>query len=62
MKKTGVASRVAMATLNGLPAIVFEVPAAAKYAPRVVLQCEIDEAGLIREVYTVLASKKLTAV
>ena len=31
-------------------------------APRLVLRCEVDEAGLIRELHTMLAPRKLTAV
>lgn len=49
--------------LNGLPAAVLgwspEVPGR---APRVVLQCMLDERGLIQELFTVLAPPKLTTL
>jgi hypothetical protein len=31
-------------------------------APRLVLRCEVDAAGRIRELHTILAPRKLTAV
>ncbi len=56
-------SRIAMRTVNGLPALVIETtPLRPQMAPRVVLRCEIDADGRIRELHTVLASRKLTAV
>jgi len=48
---------------NGLPAIAFERPTHGKrFASRMVLQVELDRAGRIARVYTVLASRKLSAV
>jgi RNA polymerase sigma factor (sigma-70 family) len=49
-------------TVNGLPALVADfadVPAG--WAPRAVIQCEIDDRGLIRRIYSVSASRKLSA-
>ncbi|APR80951.1 RNA polymerase sigma-70 factor, ECF subfamily protein [Minicystis rosea] len=54
--------RYVVRMLNGLPAFVVERPAVSRMAPRFIVQCEIDEAGLIRTVYTVLATRKLTAL
>jgi RNA polymerase sigma-70 factor (ECF subfamily) len=49
--------------LSGLPALVMELPASGPaWAQRAILQCEIDAQGLIRRVYSVLATRKLTAV
>jgi RNA polymerase sigma-70 factor (ECF subfamily) len=68
--KTALSGRFAMRTFNGLPAIVVEwdTPATrrrhpeGRWAPRVVLRCELDAAGAIVEVHMVSASAKLTAV
>jgi RNA polymerase sigma-70 factor (ECF subfamily) len=50
-------------TLNGLPAAVMDVARVRSgWAPRVVMQCELDEQGLIRRVYSVLATRKLAAL
>jgi RNA polymerase sigma-70 factor (ECF subfamily) len=55
--------RVALRSLNGLPAIVAEIDdAGARFAPRILLRCELDERGCIREVHIVVASAKLVAV
>jgi RNA polymerase sigma-70 factor (ECF subfamily) len=49
--------------LNGLPALVVEVaPERERVASRYVLRCEIDAAGLVTGVHTVLATRKLTRV
>lgn len=49
--------------LSGLPALVMDHRAIGPgWAPRSILQCEIDAEGLIRRVYSVLASRKLTAL
>jgi RNA polymerase sigma-70 factor (ECF subfamily) len=55
--------RISLKNLNGLPAIVadFDDPGA-RWAPRAVLRCELDERGTVREVHIVVASKKLAAV
>jgi RNA polymerase sigma-70 factor (ECF subfamily) len=33
-----------------------------RQAPRVIMRCEVDADGRIRELHTILASRKLTAV
>ena len=49
--------------LNGAPAIdLVLAPGHARYAPRVVITCDLDRDGRIRNVYAVLATRKLTAV
>ncbi len=49
--------------LNGLPALVFEIPnIPAGFAPRTALLCQLDAAGRIVQLHSVLASRKLTAV
>jgi RNA polymerase sigma-70 factor (ECF subfamily) len=55
--------RVALKSLNGLPAIVAEIDdPASRFAPRFLMRCELDERGCIREVHIVVASAKLAAV
>ncbi len=55
--------RFAVHMINGLPAIVAAMPAVLpKAAPRIVLRCEIDGAGRITRLYSVLASRKLSAI
>ncbi len=50
-------------TLNGLPAVdVLQTPLHPKLAPRFVMQCELDETGLIRALYIQLAPSKLKAL
>lgn len=50
-------------TMNGLPALVAEVPPfGERFARRWVSRCEIDAEGQIIEVQSVLATRKLTAV
>lgn len=61
-KKAGRVSGVEMAMLNGLPAVVFDWDAPERYAPRFVLQCVLDRDGMIRDIYGVLASPKLSAL
>lgn len=49
--------------LNGLPALVFEVPnIPAGFAPRTVLLCQLDAKGRIAQLHSILATRKLTAV
>lgn len=58
---TGATGRVRL--LNGLPAMVSEFAEVPRgWSPRAVIQCEIDERGLIRRIYAVAASRKLSAV
>jgi RNA polymerase sigma-70 factor, ECF subfamily len=61
-RKSGVTERFEERTLNGLPAVVAEVAARERFAPRFVLRCDVDNDGMIREVHLVIASRKLTAV
>jgi len=56
-------SRFEMRVINGVPAVVIETAAVrATMGPRVVLRCEIDPDGRIRELHSILAPRKLTAV
>jgi RNA polymerase sigma factor (sigma-70 family) len=56
-------ARVDLRMINGLPAIVAELPVARPgQAPRVVLRCDVGGDGRIRELHLILASRKLTAV
>jgi RNA polymerase sigma-70 factor (ECF subfamily) len=49
--------------LNGLPAVVFEIPnIPAGFASRTVLLCQLDANGQIAQLHSVLASRKLTAI
>ena len=49
--------------LNGLPAIITELPRLGQgYAPRIVTRCDLDVEGRIKQIHVVLASRKLTAV
>lgn len=55
--------RTTFAEYGGLPSIVTDLPTrTAREAPRTVIACEVDDAGLITAVYTVSASRKLTRV
>ncbi len=64
IKRMGPAvSRWEIRLLNGLPALVGERDeASAKDAPRFVLRVDIDAAGKIAALHTVLATRKLTAL
>jgi predicted DNA-binding protein YlxM (UPF0122 family) len=54
--------RVYWLMFNGLPARVVEMDdLPQKYAPRIVTTCELDEAGNIKRIFNVLATRKLTA-
>jgi RNA polymerase sigma factor (sigma-70 family) len=56
-------ARIEIRDLNGLPALVIEYASAERrQAPRTVLRCELAADGRIREIHSVLASRKLTAV
>jgi RNA polymerase sigma-70 factor (ECF subfamily) len=49
--------------LNGLPALVFEIPNVPEgFAPRLVLLGQLDAEGRIAQLHSVLASRKLTAI
>jgi len=56
-------ARFAVRMLNGLPAVVAEFGDHARgEPPRTVLGCEIDRAGKITRLYSVVATRKLSAV
>ncbi len=49
--------------LNGLPALITELPSLGDgYAPRTITLCDLDAEGRIKHMHVVLASRKLTAV
>jgi RNA polymerase sigma-70 factor (ECF subfamily) len=55
--------RASFHTFNGLPAVLFEdVQSTATIATRYTMQIEVDDAGLIRKLDSVLAPHKLTAI
>jgi RNA polymerase sigma-70 factor (ECF subfamily) len=59
----GRGARTEILMVNGLPALVSTLaPAAGRYAPLVVTGIELDVSGRVVAVYSVLASRKLTAV
>jgi RNA polymerase sigma-70 factor (ECF subfamily) len=50
-------------SVNGLPAVVADFTDLPKgWPPRALIQCELDDRGLIRRIYSVSASRKLSAV
>lgn len=55
-------TRADFRVLNGLPAFVAERAARPGFAPRFTLQLELDADGRIARLYSVLATRKLTAV
>lgn len=56
-------SRSEIRWINGVAALVVETaPLRPQMAPRLVLRCEVDAVGRIRELHTVLAPGKLTGV
>jgi len=56
-------SRSEIRFVNGVAALIVETrPLRPQMAPRLVLRCEVDREGRIRELHTVLAPGKLTAV
>jgi RNA polymerase sigma-70 factor (ECF subfamily) len=62
-EKLGETPQVAFLPLNGLPAVVARLTLREQgYASRFTMHCEIDGAGRIRRLYTVLAPSKLTAL
>jgi RNA polymerase sigma-70 factor (ECF subfamily) len=53
---------VEMRCLNGLPALDIRLPTDdSRFASRVILCCDVDADGAITSIYTVLASRKLSA-
>jgi RNA polymerase sigma-70 factor (ECF subfamily) len=62
-QRRGPSAATELRTLNGLPAIRIQYSdGRPKAAPRVVLRAELDADGKIRELHSILASRKLTAV
>jgi len=56
-------SRTELRWINGVPALVVVTrPLRPQMAPRLVLRCEVDTGGRIRELQTILNPRKLTAV
>jgi RNA polymerase sigma-70 factor (ECF subfamily) len=56
-------TRAEVRTVNGLPALVAEFADGPRgWPPRAAIQCELDERGLIRRIYSVSASGKLSGV
>lgn len=56
-------SRTELRWINGLPALVVVTsPLGRRMAPRLVLRCEVDAGGRIRELHTILSPRKLTGV
>lgn len=56
-------SRFEFRILNGSPAVLVETETRRpRQAPRLVLRCELDSAGQIREIHSILAPRKLTAI
>lgn len=56
-------ARVTLRRVNGLPALVLEqTPRSPRFAPRVVLQPDLDEAGRIRRLHSMMLPRKLTAL
>src|SRR5262245_10654799 len=58
MKRTGAGARLEFRTLNGLPALVIEIPRPAPgIAPRSTIQLDLDRTGRLRTLYGVVASR-----
>ena len=56
-------SRFEIRWVNGMPAVVIETPdPKRRQAPRLVLRCELDAAGRIEEIHSILLPRKLTAI
>jgi RNA polymerase sigma-70 factor (ECF subfamily) len=56
-------TRVTVRVCNGLPALLVEVDhPAARVAPRLVLRCDVGADGKVRQIHTILARAKLTAI
>jgi len=56
-------SRTELRWINGVAALVVVTrPLRPRMAPRLVLRCEVDAEGRIREIHTILNPRKLTAV
>ncbi len=56
-------AQIQLRLINGVPALVIEYASTERrQAPRAVLRCELDADGRIRELHTIMASRKLSAV
>jgi RNA polymerase sigma factor (sigma-70 family) len=62
VKGVGRLRRAELRLLNGHPAVVAEREPKAGFGPRWVTQVDFDDRGRITSVYTVLATRKLTAI
>lgn len=63
LAEQGASMRVEFRMLNGLPALITELPSLGDgYAPRTITLCDLDRQGRIKRMHVVLASRKLTAV
>jgi RNA polymerase sigma-70 factor, ECF subfamily len=62
VKGTGRLRRAELRLLNGHPAVIVEREPKAGFGPRWVTQVDFDEGGRITNVYTVLATRKLSAI
>lgn len=61
--KRGSAPAAEVRIVNGMPALVATYPHDKPgIAPRVFLSCDVDDAGRVTAIYSVLASRKLTAL
>ncbi|MEW6297355.1 MAG: sigma factor-like helix-turn-helix DNA-binding protein [Thermodesulfobacteriota bacterium] len=62
-QKNRSAIRLRLGMINGLPACVIDFAyQRPRAAPRVVLRCDVDADGRIREFHAILATRKLSAV
>jgi RNA polymerase sigma factor (sigma-70 family) len=61
-ERRGPPTRYAFRMLNAFPALVAEVPAPAAWAPRFVFRIDVNSDGLISELHTITATRKLAAV
>jgi RNA polymerase sigma-70 factor (ECF subfamily) len=61
-EKQGAPTSLNVLLLNGLPTLVVELNPAGKLAPRYVLRFELDGDGRVARLYTIVATRKLTAV
>jgi RNA polymerase sigma-70 factor (ECF subfamily) len=62
-EQSGAGARFEFRMLNGMPAIITHLPNYSEgYASRIVTCCDLDADGRIKQMYVVLASRKLTAV
>jgi len=59
----GKAGRICIMDVNGMPALLSEIePPRTDFSPRQVFLLDVDEAGRVERIYTVLAADKLKAL